>query len=142
MPVRGLPAPLVTTTPVNHRSPAAEALGDAVVGHDLDIVLVRGDAQVRGARHGRFGRRAVRHEEIRVGIMKLHESLFLRKRRQAGGGDGLPVALLLLVRNVEADALGHLGKLFASAPGAAVSRIRSPPSPVITRPSTSRLRNS
>ena len=35
---------------------AAEALGDAVVGHDLDIVLVRGDAEMRGAREGGVGR--------------------------------------------------------------------------------------
>ena len=72
MPARGLPAPLVTTTPVNHLSLQAEALGDAVVGHDLDIVLMRRDAQVRGARQRRVGRSAVGNEDVRGGIMKLH----------------------------------------------------------------------
>ena len=73
MPERGLPAPLVTTTPVNQRSGQAEALGDAVVRHDLDIVLVRGNAQVRGARQRRVGRRAVGNEEVRRRLMKLHD---------------------------------------------------------------------
>ena len=51
---------------------SAEAFGDAVVGHDLDIVLVRGDAQMRGARERRFGRDAVGNEKVRGGFMKLH----------------------------------------------------------------------
>ena len=50
-----------------------EAFGDAVVGHDLDIVLVRGDADVGGARERRIGCGAVGHENVCGGIMKTHE---------------------------------------------------------------------
>ena len=39
-----------------------KAFGDAVIRHDLDIVLVRRDAQVRGTRQRRLGRRAVWNE--------------------------------------------------------------------------------
>jgi hypothetical protein len=51
---------------------AAETFGDAVVRHDFDVVLVRGDAQVRGPGDGSFWRGAVGYEEVRGGFMELH----------------------------------------------------------------------
>jgi hypothetical protein len=51
----------------------AKTLGDAVVGHDLDVVLVRGDGEVRGACQGGFGRQAIGNEEVRIGIIKPHD---------------------------------------------------------------------
>ena len=50
----------------------AEALGDAMVGHDLDVVLVGADAQVGGASERGDWRCAVRDEHVCVGIVKLH----------------------------------------------------------------------
>ena len=52
---------------------AAEAFRHAVVGHDFDIVLVRGDAQVSSAGKGGVWRDTVGHKKIRGGFVELHQ---------------------------------------------------------------------
>ena len=51
---------------------AAETLGDTVVRHDFDIVLVGRNAQVGGAREGGGGFHAVGNEDVGGGLVKLH----------------------------------------------------------------------
>ncbi len=49
-----------------------ETLGDTVVGHDFDIVLVRGNRQVGGAGQRLGGRQTIGNEHVNVGIVRKH----------------------------------------------------------------------
>src|SRR5262249_30266873 len=51
---------------------AAEALGDPVIRHDLDVVLVGGDAEMCRAGQGGFGGGPVGDEEVGSRVMEFH----------------------------------------------------------------------
>jgi hypothetical protein len=53
----------------------AEALEDAEIGHDLEVVLVRRNSQMGGTRQGRVHGRAIRHKDLRRQLMELHRIL-------------------------------------------------------------------
>ena len=138
---------------------AAEALGDAVEGHELLVVLVRSDADV-GRPPQRFRHRGrVRHEDVGVGAGELHHvlfsgtahlprvsfrgALFRRAPRPPPGGAGRLAAAIAwpclfsfssgVRRRIRSASAGNSS--FSTRE--AVSTMRSPPSPEVTRPSTS-----
>src|SRR5437660_4094202 len=115
MPLRGLPDPSVTTTPVNHRSarPKHSAMPwyamisisswCAAMHRCVVRAIASSGAAPSGTKKSAFGW---------WNCMRLLGLLWVADRRQARGGDRLPVALLFFVRNVKANTLGELGKLF------------------------------
>jgi hypothetical protein len=88
-----------------------EAVGDPGVGHDFDVILVRGDAEVRHAGKGIVRCQAgVRDEDVGVGMGESHgregRTSGFGQLRQTGGGDGLPLAFFFLVGHVQFDLRG------------------------------------
>jgi hypothetical protein len=53
----------------------AQARGDARISHDLDVILMRRDAKMRGARQGRGERTAIRHINVSIGRREFHQAL-------------------------------------------------------------------
>ena len=101
-----------------------------MVRHDLDVILVGANGQVRGAGKRVFCRSAVGNKDFSGWIIELHKRpLFLLiERGQAGSGHGLTNSAAGLVGKMQFYARGEFGEfLFKDRPrpaqnnGAAVS---------------------
>src|ERR1035437_2958381 len=113
MPVRGLPAPLVTTTPVNHLS--LRPKHSATPWYAM-ISMSSWCAEM----HRWVVRAMAASGEMPSGTKKSAVDLWYCingspgwQWTKGGGGDSLAVGLLLLVGDVISDALGDFGELGA-----------------------------
>ena len=143
------------------------ALGDAVVGHDLEVVLVGADAEVGDVREDRLHRLAAGDEDLGVRVAQFHvRSFFCIHRGGAENAEKISVVRMSSLRplrlcGASSYFLGKLAaatawptrRLFSSGTNRLIftsgnSRARisfarastmSPPSPVVTRPRISTL---